>query len=174
MRFACVGRICREKGLHILFAAFQRVRGDCELHVIGTAHSKWERRYLRRLGTVPRVIFHGHLTGDELHAAWAKCDVTVLPTICLEVFGLVIPESFSLGRPVIVTDCGGPPELVRRGVDGLVVPANDAASLAEAMQRFVDKPALGATMAAQLSAPLTMRRHVGQLTAVYRSLAGKD
>jgi glycosyltransferase involved in cell wall biosynthesis len=162
LRFAYVGRICREKGLHVLIEAFRRLRGDAELHVLGAAHNKWEQRYLRSLGKPSRVIFHGHLTGDALAAAWAQCSVTVLPSICMEVFGLVVAESFSLGRPVIVTDCGGPTEQVRDGVDGFVVPPNDVNALAVAMQRFAD----GARL--DVPKPRTMAEHVQELeTRVY-------
>ncbi len=145
----------------------KRLRGDCELHVIGAAHSKWEKRYLGRMAIPECVIFHGHLIGESLAETWAKCHVTVLPSVCLEVFGLVIPESFSLGRPVIVTDSGGPSELVRSGVDGFIVPPNDAEALAAAMQRFVDGPELVSKMASRLPHVRTMREHVADLEKIY-------
>lgn len=167
VRFAYVGRINRVKGFHVLVEAFRRVRGEAELHVLGAAHNKWEQRYLRRIRLPPRITLHGHLTGDALIAAWARCQVTVLPSICLEVFGLTVAESFSLGRPVIVTDCGGPSEQVRGGVDGFVVPPNDTAALAAAMQRFVDNPQLAAEMSARVPPPRTMAEHVAELERVY-------
>lgn len=161
IRFAYVGRISREKGLHVLVEAFCRFRGDAELHVIGEAHSKWDKRYLRQIALPSRVVLHGHLTGNALLSAWAACTVTVLPSICMEVFGLVVQESFSLGRPVIVTDCGGPAEQVRDGVDGFIVPSNDAPALAAAMQRFADNPRQ------QVPPPRTMAEHVRALEKIY-------
>lgn len=171
LRFAYVGRIGREKGFHVLAEAFRRVSGDCELHVLGQAHSKWDKRYLRGIAVPPRVIFHGHLTGDALATTWAQCHVTALPTICLEVFGLVIPESFSLGRPVIVTDSGGPSELVHDGVDGFVVPPNDPSALAVAMQRFVDNSAFVRDFATRLPRVRTMLDNVTDLEQVYLQCA---
>jgi len=167
VRFAYVGRIGREKGLHVLIEAFRRLRGEAELHVIGAAHSKWDKRYLRRIALPPRVVLRGHLTGEAFILAWAQCAVTVLPSICLEVFGLVVAESFSLGRPVIVSDCGGPAEQVRDGVDGFIVPPNDPAAVAVAMQRFVDNPSLAADMATRLPRPRTLAEHVADLERVY-------
>jgi glycosyltransferase involved in cell wall biosynthesis len=168
LRFAYVGRICHAKGFHVLMEAMRRLTGECEIHVIGAAHSKWEKRYLGRIAVPARVTFHGHLTGESFAETWAQCHVTVLPSIYLEVFGLVIPESFSLGRPVIATDSGGPSELVRNGVDGFVVPPNDAAALATAMQQFVDNPHLACEMAARLPHIRTMQEHVEDLERVYR------
>jgi glycosyltransferase involved in cell wall biosynthesis len=170
VRFAFVGRICHEKGFHVLIDAFRRLRGDPELHVIGTARSTWDKRYLRRIPTPPRVVFHGHLTNDALVSTWARCHVTVSPAICLEVFGLVVQESFSLGRPVIASDSGGPTGQILQAVDGFVVPPNDAAALASAMQRFVDDPQLAAGMVPRLPSPRTMAEHVRDLLAVYPKL----
>jgi glycosyltransferase involved in cell wall biosynthesis len=161
LRFAYVGRICHEKGFHVLVEAFRRFRGDAELHVFGEAHSKWDKRYLRRVKLPPRVVLHGHLGGDALASAWAACAVTVVPSICLEVFGLTVQESFSLGRPVIATDCGGPPEQIRNTVDGFVVPPNDPAAFAAAMQRFADGARLN------IPRPRTMTEHVADLQQVY-------
>lgn len=172
MRFAYVGRINRVKGFHVLVESFRQLRGDAELHVLGAAHNKWEQRYLRRIRLPPRVTLHGHLTGKALVSVWAQCHVTVLPSICHEVFGLTVAESFSLGRPVIVTDCGGPAEQVRDGVDGFVVPPNDTAALASAMQRFGDNPSLAAEMASRLPNPRTMAEHVTDLERVYSLCLG--
>jgi glycosyltransferase involved in cell wall biosynthesis len=167
VRFAYVGRIGREKGLHVLVEAFRRLRGEAELHVIGAAHSKWEKCYLRGIAMPARVVVHGHLTGDALMAAWAACHVTVLPSIWLEVFGLVVAESFSLGRPVIVTDCGGPPEQIRNMGGGVVVPPNDPDALAAAMQRFADGAALS------VPKPRTMAEHVADLEKIYAQCASQ-
>lgn len=173
LRFAYVGRIGYEKGVHVLVEAFRSVVGDCELHLLGRAHSKWDKRYLRSIATPPRVIFHGHITDDALADAWTQCHVTVLPSICMEVFGLVVQESFSLGRPVIVTDCGGPAEQVRDGTDGFIAPTNDPVALAATMQRFVDDPALAATMARRLPPVHTMAQHVADLEQVYVRCVGQ-
>ncbi|MCX7887436.1 MAG: glycosyltransferase, partial [Verrucomicrobiae bacterium] len=167
VRFVYVGRINRVKGIHVLVEAFRQLRGDCELHVIGAAHNKWEQRYLRKIALPERAVLHGHLTGEKLVSAWAQCHVTVLPSICLEIFGLTVAESFSLGRPVVVADCGGPAEQVRDGVDGFVVPPNDAGALAAAMQRFLDNPRRLAEMVMRLPRARTMREHVAEIERVY-------
>ena len=56
-------------------------------------------------------------------------------------------ESMAFAVPVVATRVGGVPELVRHGVDGLLVPPGDSAALAEAMLRMLSDPALHARMA---------------------------
>lgn len=170
LRFAFVGRICREKGFHVLVDAFRRLRGDTELHVIGAPHSTRDNRYLHRIHAPSRVVFHGHLANDTLASTWSRCHVTVVPSICMEAFCLVVQESFSIGRPVIASDCGGPTDQIRQTVDGFIVPPNDADALASAMQRFVDSPLLATEMAAKLPSPRTMAGHARDLLAVYSQL----
>lgn len=179
VRFAFVGRVNRVKGFHVLVEALTRISGEgqCELHVLGAAHTRPEQRYFRRVlsgtGGQLRVVLHGHVPRDKMAETLAVCDVMVLPSICLEVFGLVIPEAFSLGRPVIVTKCGGPEELVRDGVDGLVVERNDPQALAAALQSLIDDPARIAAMAANIGPVRTMQEHVADLERVYQMAMDK-
>jgi glycosyltransferase involved in cell wall biosynthesis len=174
VRFAYAGRVNRVKGFHVLLDAFASLpagRGS-ELHVIGDAHTREEKRYMRRelarrRRDLPRIFLHGHIPREGLADVLGACDVLVLPSICLEVFGLVVPEAFSVGRPAIVSECGGPEELVRRDVDGLVVERNDARALAEAMMALIDNPGRIREMAEAIRPVRTMRDHVDALEGIY-------
>jgi glycosyltransferase involved in cell wall biosynthesis len=77
---------------------------------------------------------------SDADAVWAATDVLLVPSIMRESHSLVTREALSAGVPVICTDTLGPEEVVTDGVNGLVVPAADAASLAEAMASVVRDP----------------------------------
>ena len=177
IRFGFVGRINREKGFHVLVDALQWVAGAFELRVIGAAHSKWEKRFLAEVLSYSKrrvsIEFCGHLIGEPLLTAMAECDVIVLPSICLEVFGLVILEAWALGRPVIVTDSGGPGEIVRDGVGGLVVPPNNPRVLASTMNRLIETPTLVGEVANTIPRVLTIREHVDQVVRIYHSVLSR-
>ena len=96
IRFGYVGRINRPKGLHILFQAFASLLQDrpCELHIIGAAQHRWEKDYLANAMSCctnhQGIVLHGQVPHDRMHEAMAQIDVLVLPSILLEVFGLVV------------------------------------------------------------------------------------
>ena len=74
---------------------------------------------------------------DELANRMRAVDWVVVPSTWWEVFGLVVSEAWMFGRPVVVSAIGGLGERVREGVDGIRVPARDAAALADRMAALV-------------------------------------
>jgi glycosyltransferase involved in cell wall biosynthesis len=79
------------------------------------------------------MTFHGRVSRDQARDWYRQSDVFVLPTVS-DGFALTQLEAMAYGLPVIATpNCG---EVVRDGIDGLIVPARDASALAKAIQRF--------------------------------------
>ncbi len=140
VRFLFVGRPAREKGLHVLLDAWQRVALDpldASLVIVGTQQSG---RADGGFGQNARgVVFVGHLEPAQLRNFYAASDVVVVPSIATPTFrepwGLVINEAFNQRLPALVTDAVGAAAggLVRPGINGLVVPAADADALASAI-----------------------------------------
>jgi glycosyltransferase involved in cell wall biosynthesis len=176
IRFGYLGGFAALKGFHILVQALQMLPAlpACELHVFGEANHPWERRYFdetvaRYAGPHP-IVKHAPVGQDSLGEAFSFVDALVVPSVLLEVFGLVVLEAQSAGRPVIASRCGGPEETIRDGVDGLLVRRGDPESLAEAMAALAQDPARRADMAARIRPVRTMREHVESLLGVYREL----
>jgi glycosyltransferase involved in cell wall biosynthesis len=178
VRFAYVGRLNRVKGLHVLVQAFNRLNGNAELHILGKAKTKKEKRYwasvLRLATRSERLIQHGYLDEANYREIVGSCDAVIVPSICLEVFGLTVAEAFSLGRPVITTDCGGPAEQIRNGVDGIVVPPDDVTALAQAMQAFVSDPGKVRSLANNIREPISMEQHIEALLGLYSRCSGRN
>ena len=86
---------------------------------------------IREKGLEGRVVFDGPLHGKEKWDVLAKADVFVHPTMN-DCFPLVILEAMGSGLPVVTTDEGAIPEMVRDGVDGLICPKGDSKVLADA------------------------------------------
>ncbi len=175
LRFGYVGQISRAKGLKVLMQAFAQLpAGVAELHIIGQPQRRGEQEYFESAmqtcaGRID-VTHHGRLAGAQVATAMANLDVLVLPTICLEVFGLVVLEAFSVGRPVIASDCGGPVETVRHEIDGLIIPPNDPKALASAMRKLIDDPARLEALARNIRPVRTLAQHVDDLESLYRTL----
>jgi glycosyltransferase involved in cell wall biosynthesis len=133
VRLLYVGRISREKDLDVLAAAYKKIRGNGQpvrLYLVG------DGPYSEALATVlPDAVFLGYLAGEKLAKAYASADVFVFPSTT-DTFGNVVLEAQASGLPVIVSDLGGPKELVRDGRTGIVTKAHDADDFARAIERM--------------------------------------
>jgi len=109
-----VGRLSTEKNLDLLVKIFQK-RQDLKLWLAGDGPYKNGLK-----AQLPKAKFFGYLTGKKLSQIYASADIFVFPSIT-DTFGNAVLEAQASGLPVVVTDVGGPKELVRNKIDGLVV-----------------------------------------------------
>lgn len=115
-----VGRLSSEKNL-VLLASLWRNRTDCDLWIVGDGP---QRKYLQH--HIPHAKFFGALTGNDLSRAYASADFFIFPSTT-DTFGNAVLEALASGLPAIVTNVGGPQELITNGVTGFVVaPTNQA------------------------------------------------
>lgn len=143
VRLLYIGRVSKEKNLDLLAAAYRQLRSEnvsVSLSIVG--HGPYAATLAEQL---PDAIFPGSLSGEELATAYASGDIFVFPSTT-DTFGNVVIEAQASGLPVIVSDEGGPRELVEEGVDGLIVRGNDLAALVAAIRRLVDDLDLRAAM----------------------------
>lgn len=89
------------------------------------------------LGVSERVTFAGRLSDDQLKLAYEAADLFVLPTRALECFGLIVIEAMAFGCPVIATDAGAIPEVLRGFPADVIVPAGDVAALRSRLEDFL-------------------------------------
>jgi glycosyltransferase involved in cell wall biosynthesis len=130
VRLLYVGRISREKDLDVLAAAYGKVREagqPVKLYLVG--HGPYSEALAAAL---PDAVFLGYLRGEPLAKAYASADIFVFPSTT-DTFGNVIIEAQASGLPVIVSDLGGPKELVEDGISGLVTKAHDVGDVARAI-----------------------------------------
>lgn len=175
VKFYYLGRIQYAKALHNMLQAFDGIDNSLyELHIIGDAESSGpSRRYdqrIKKMAVGKNVIFHGRLPNAEIESVIKDMHVMIHPTICLEVYGLTIAESLSIGRPVLATRCGGAEMQVQEGMNGWLVSPNDIAALHEKIKDILDKKDLLPQMAKKCSLPHPMTGYVDGLVKLYRNL----
>ena len=103
----------------------------------GLLRPKFEALALE-LGLRDRVRFTGRLTDEELALAYQAADAFLLPSNSLECFGLIILEALACGCPVIATDAGAIPEIMKAILPDFIVPAADPTALREKIRDFLE------------------------------------
>jgi glycosyltransferase involved in cell wall biosynthesis len=137
-----VRRLVPRMGLDILLDAWAIVvqtRQDAVLALLGDGECRESlERQAAGLGLSNNVKFLGKVNDCDLTHWYRAADVSVVPSVAHEGFGLVILESLACGTPVIGTDVGGIPEALRPLDPSLIVPSSDASSLASRLLAAVN------------------------------------
>jgi glycosyltransferase involved in cell wall biosynthesis len=138
LRVCVVGRLVREKGLHVALQA--AALGGHRWTVAGDGPLRAELE----AAAPPGVSFLGRV--EDVAEAMAEHDAVVVPSVWEEAFGLVAVEAMSVGRPVVASRTGGLAEIVAHGETGLLFEPGDPRGLAASLDELAR--AGTATMAA--------------------------
>lgn len=150
-----VGRISIEKNLPMLAEAWRRVRekrieGGPRARLVVVGDGPYRSRMERELadegsGRLP-AFFLGFRDGAELSAIYASSDLFVFPS-ATDTLGQVVMEAQCSGLPTLVSDRGGPREMIRDGESGHALPADDPDRWAETIIRLLNDGSDRARMA---------------------------
>ncbi|WP_168433426.1 glycosyltransferase [Pontiella sulfatireligans] len=145
--FLSVGALCRRKGIDVLLKAFSLLETkDWCLVLCGFDRSNGAYDALaRKLGISDKVLFLGSHPVERIAEVYSASDVFVLASR-FDGWGAVLNEAASLGLPLIGTDlCGASWHVIQQGINGFRVKTASVENLSDAMQAYVDSPALVAT-----------------------------
>ncbi len=140
-KFIYAGRVSKEKNIEVMLRAFTRLidaGSDADLIVVGDGPQRDE---LQLKYNDPQIVFTGYLYGDELAEVYASADLFVFPSLT-DTFGNVVLEAHASGLPAIVSNEGGPQEIVESHGSGLVVGARTPDEMFAAMKRVSEDAAL--------------------------------
>jgi phosphatidylinositol alpha-mannosyltransferase len=148
-RILFVNRLEPRKGFRVAVEAFGILAADRPDAVLIVAGDGEERTAVAGLAPEVRgrVVMLGNVPHDELPPYHAASDVFIGPARGGESFGIVLVEAMAAGLPVVASDIPGYREVVRKGVDGLLVPPSDPVALAAAVREVLDDDALARRLA---------------------------
>lgn len=130
--------------------------------------------YARSLHLTDRCLFTGHR--DDIPDLLSTMDVFVLSSL-FEHFGRVVIEALAMKLPVVATEAGGIPEIIRSGENGLLVTPEDPRALADAVLTLLENPALRERLTQAGYRTVTERfplvRHAREMEKCYRALVGR-
>jgi phosphatidylinositol alpha-mannosyltransferase len=133
-----VGQAVERKGLPLLMRAFEALRDHIptELTVIGASAEELGPMMLDDRGV--RVL--GKVSEEDKRRELERAHVLCAPSLRGESFGMVLTEAFAAGTPVVASDIAGYRDVVRDGIDGVLVPPGDAQALAEVLRELWHEP----------------------------------
>jgi glycosyltransferase involved in cell wall biosynthesis len=173
-----VGRLCPEKGVHVLLEAVRRLPAGSptpELNLVGPLDvapkefvdpfrqdplfkglesfysnpASYHEQLQRQAEALHgRAILHGRVLNADIGTHYAKAGIFVFPSLWHEPFGIPVIEAMAAGLPVVATRGGALPEVVVHGETGFLVDRGDTEGLRDAIATLVANPALRARMGA--------------------------
>lgn len=179
VKFYYCGRIQYSKGLHNLLKAFEGIDNSLyELHIIGDAESsgpsnRYDQR-VRKMAEGKNVIFHGRLANTEIETIIKDMHVMIHPAIFLEVYGISIAESLSIGRPILATRCGGAEMQIQDGVNGWLVEPNDEGGLRKKIVDIINNKESIPSMSDNCCLPHPLASYSENLQSLYRSILNSN
>ncbi len=190
-----VGRLCPEKGIHVLLTAMRevtRAHPRTSLSLVGPLDLS-PREYVDPHGRDPifngltrfygdpdsyyelisrgasalggRAFLHGRIANAQIGSHYSRAGIFVFPSLWHEPFGIPVIEAMAAGLPVVATRSGALTEVVVDGETGILVERGDSKGLAAAISRLLADPHLRQRMGA------AGRRRVRQLFTWERSVA---
>jgi len=170
-----VGQLVPIKAHRLLLEALARVAREhpsLRLRLVGDGPERRElERYAAALGLADRVQFEGALGFDRVEHLYRRADLFVLASFD-EGLPVVLIEAMAMQVPCVASWVAGIPELIRDGVDGLLVAPSDVESLAEAILALVRDPQrrrrMGEAARHRILACYDLRRNTAALADIFR------
>jgi 1,4-alpha-glucan branching enzyme len=172
-----VGRMVREKGIHLLLEAAPQIlrqHPDVKFILAGRGPLLAEgKRLAWETGLGEKMLFPGFVDDDTRNRLFRLAEIAVFPSL-YEPFGIVALEAMAHGTPLLAADTGGLAEIVRHGENGVKMYAGDTGSLAAQISWLLTHPKERREMAErawrELSVQYDWNRLAGQTIAAYRSI----
>jgi len=169
-----VGRLVPAKGQHQLVDAVGRLAlagRKVRLHLVGAGPDEASlRAQVARLADPSVVVFEGAVNHDRIRALYEAADVFCIPSFA-EGIPIVLMEAMAMELPCVTTHITGIPELIRTGVDGLLVAPSDLDGLTEALAKLVDdaelRERLGKSGRARVLEQYNLGRNMGKLAEIF-------
>lgn len=175
----CVGRLTPAKGQHLLIDAVERLalQGfSVRLRLVGGGADEASlKQRAAEIENPQSVIFEGAVNQNHIRALYAKADLFCIASFA-EGIPVVLMEAMAMGIPCVTTNIAGIPELIRDGIDGLLVAPSDLDGLVEALSRLIGDMSLRERIAksgrARVLEHYDLRQNVMKLAAIFDERIG--
>lgn len=171
-----IGALSQHKGVHLLVEVFNKLNlKNVRLHIAGKGPME---KFLRRLSRKNnKITFYGWISEKRKKELLRMGDISVLPSLWYENFPTFVLESFSYSIPVIGSNIGGIPELVRDGYNGLLFSVGNVLELKKAILKIALEDSKLRELSSNAYKTAKMYKideHVKKLVEIYSSVLSKQ
>lgn len=138
VKFIFIGNLVKPRGIEFMINAFKKI-GNENIKLIICGSGELENYVTEQAIDDDRIIFKGRVVGKQKEELINSCDVLIIPSMFQEPFGRVIIEAYKYGLPVIGTNLGGIPEIVKNYETGIIVNHVDENELVNAIKYFTER-----------------------------------
>jgi len=170
INLSMLGQVSPHKGHDDAVAALKFLGSDYRLLIAGEG----EEHYLRTLNADARGMAVEFLGRVDPRTLFETADILLAPS-WEEPFGIVLLEAMASGIPVIATNAGGPREIIRPELDGVLVPAKNPQALAAAVHKLsndVSRASITQNARRRVEAEFDLRKIVPMVEGFYREVLG--
>ncbi len=151
---AFIGSFNWNKGLHVLIEAFKKIKNKkIKLKIYGKADviNQYAKQTINMVGGLKpdgisnddeRIEFCGTFDYEDLPKIMKNISIVVIPSVYQEIYPLVMQTALAYKKPVIASDIGGMPEVIRNEINGVLFSIGDSDELASIIKRIADDPKL--------------------------------
>lgn len=175
--FLYVGRLSFEKGVKTLLLAFSLLKCKANLDIVGDGPLRNECEEICKNLNLSNVRFYGMLKREQVFERIKNCFAVIVPSECYENFPFSAIEAFAFGKPIIGSDLGSLPELIKQGERGLLFKHNNFEDLALKIDYLYRNPGLAKKMGEKafeyVKNELNSEIHYQKIIDLYNSLMNK-
>jgi GT2 family glycosyltransferase/glycosyltransferase involved in cell wall biosynthesis/ubiquinone/menaquinone biosynthesis C-methylase UbiE/predicted negative regulator of RcsB-dependent stress response len=139
--FGFVGQIIYRKGIETLLEAFKRLNHKSAVLVVygKSDNDAYLKKIINMIEAISNAYYKGGYTPEDLPDIMSGIDISVIPSL-MENYPLVVQEAFMNKVPVIASNVGGIPEVVKDGQNGFLFNVQDVVDLQKKMAIVLDDP----------------------------------
>lgn len=140
VRAGFIGTVIPHKGVHIIAGAAQMIpTNKMQFYIYGFGNPKY-MEIIKNYDKLNRLNWMGEYRPQDLQSISQNLDFVIIPSIWEEGAGMVLPESFAMGLPVIAANIGGIPDYVKNDFNGALYKYDSAIELARILNDIADNP----------------------------------
>jgi len=171
--FCFIGTFIWHKGIHVLINAFKMVKNDkLQLKIYGRGDERdpYVKDLLNLAKDDERIQFCGTFDYGELPEIMQGISITIIPSSYKENFPLVMQNSLAYNKPVIASNLGGMPEVIKDNVNGFLFEPENVEQLARIIHKISQNPEIIEKLKKGITSPPRIESEALQYENIYRNL----